>query len=300
MAAALKSVDLSFDDVLDGPVWDGSGVLFCAVRRSEIHRWDARTGEVALLRAVTVRTRGLAFAPDGRLYGAQSRARRVVWFSRDGGTYYLNAMLDGQRHNDPQDLVVDRAGRIWFSDRYTQDSIAGPVGFPPLGHNSVLRLTERGRPDGDGIGEWTLERMTFDTTWPSGVALSPDERTLYVVDGTGSVADPSVLKAYEFNEPGPLGAAQPLRVIGEGERVGGCCTDVHGVVALAVSNGASGRVELIDPSGAVVASHDVPGQPTNCCFGGDQLRTLFVTTGGGQLLSSGDIGSSSEHEPPRA
>jgi gluconolactonase len=270
------------------------------LRRSEIHRWDAVTGEVSLVRNVTVRTRGLALAPDGRLYGAQSRARRVVWFSDDGGTYYLNAMLDGERHNDPQDLVVDRAGRIWFSDRYTEDSIPGPVGYPPLAHNSVLRLTERARPDRSATGQWELERMTFDTTWPSGIALSPDARTLYVGDGTSSASDPCGLKAYHVSKFGVLGPARQVRRFAEGERAGGVCTDVHGLVAVAVTSGTAGRVELLDSSGTVVDSRDVPDNPTNCCFGGAGLRILFVTTASGQLLSWGDVGDARARRPRRS
>jgi gluconolactonase len=195
-----------------------------------------------LVRHPTVRIRGLAFDRDGRLFAAQSRARRVVWLSSDGGTYYLNAMLGDRRHNDPQDLVVDDAGRIWFTDRYTDDSIPGPVGYPPLEHQSVLRLTERDRPAGGGIGDWTVERMTFDTAAPGGIALSPDGNVVVAVARTGD--------------------------------------DV------------SGRVVVIDPSGAVVSAIDVPEPPTNVCAGGADGTTLFVTTRTGRLYAATTDGSS--------
>ena len=117
------------------PAWRG---------RNEIHRWDAATGAASVVRSATNRTRGLALGGDGRLFGAQSRARRVMWLSADGAAFYLEAMLDGERHNDPQDLVVDAESRVWFTDRHTDSTIPGPVGYPPMAHNSVLRLTEGG------------------------------------------------------------------------------------------------------------------------------------------------------------
>lgn len=278
-----------FDDILDGPVWDGSGLLFCCVRRSEVHRWDATTGDTVLFRHATVRTRGLAFAPDGRLYAAQSRARRVVWLTDDGGTYYLNATLDGQRHNDPQDLVIDGAGRIWFSDRYTDDSIPGPVGYRPLPHFSVLRLRELARPDAGGLSEWELERMTFDTTSPGGIAMSRDEQTLYVADGAGSTSDPSRLKAYLIGQSDNLGSPTVLHEFADGERAAGMCTDALGHIVVTVVAGApdrTGSVVTFDSAGDLVESHDLPDIPTNCCFGAAELRTLFITTAGGQIYAS--------------
>src|SRR3990172_5865999 len=97
-------------------------------------------------------------------------------------------MLDGRRHNEPQDLGVDRAGQVWFSDDWTAESVVGPVGWPPLDHRSILRLSRISETD-DRFGDWHLERMTVDTHRPHGLALAPDEHTLYVTD-RGAGADP--------------------------------------------------------------------------------------------------------------
>ena len=142
MSLTFSPLGPGLDEALDGPAWDGGGLLFCVPGRNEIHRWDETTGATSVVRSATNRTRGLALGGDGRLFGAQSRARRVMWLSADGGAFYLEAMLDGERHNDPQDLVVDAGSRVWFTDRHTDSTIPGPVGYAPLAHNSVLRLEE--------------------------------------------------------------------------------------------------------------------------------------------------------------
>src|SRR5213076_1417859 len=115
--------------------------------------------------------------------------------------------IDGLRRNDPQHLVVDRRGRIWSTDRWTEESSGGPVGFPPLDDCSVLRSDPQ--PD----GSWTLRRMTADTIDPYGIALD-GERTLYVTDGGPS---PS-LRAYEVREEGPLASGRAVRVFESGDR----------------------------------------------------------------------------------
>lgn len=290
-ASRLEPFGQRFEDGLDGPAWDGSGLLFCVPRRNEIRRWDEGSREIALARWATVRTRGLAFAPDGRLYGAQARARRVMWFADDGASYFLNATLDGQRHNDPQDLVVDSGGRIWFTDHYAEESIPGPVGYPPMPHSSVLRLVERKRRNDRVAGEWTLERMTFDTTAPSGIALAPDHRTLYVADRSTSEPVVSTLKAYKISRQGVLGPPKVTRKFPIGQHAGGLCVDRHGEIAIAISTGENtGCIVIVDADGAVQHEIELADRPTNCCLGGPQNATLFVTTEGGQLYRS---------EPPR-
>ena len=297
MTLTFSAVGPELDEALDGPAWDGGGLLFCVAGRNEIHRWDETTGATSVARSATNRTRGLALGGDGRLFGAQSRARRVMWLSADGGAFYLEAMLDGERHNDPQDLVVDADSRVWFTDRHTDSTIPGPVGYPPLAHNSVLRLEETGsgrtgtsgtRTSGTA-GGWRLERMTFDTTGPGGIALSPDERTLYVIDGLDAPAGAASLRSYTVDGAGLLGPGALLHSFAPGERVGGLCTGARGRIHVAVraaAGDATGRIDVLGPSGGLAESHPLEASPTNCCFGGEGSAKLFVTTAEGVLLAA--------------
>jgi gluconolactonase len=267
---------------LDGPAWDGTGLLFANVPKNEILRYDPPSSAVATVRKNAVRTRGLAFAPDGRLYAAQTRSRRIVWYKDDGTAYYVESMLDGERRNDPQHLAIDRAGRIWSTDLWTDESIPGPVGYAPLGHCSVLRAT-RTAADGERVGTWTLERMTHDTIAPRGIALAPDERALYVADG-GDAATPPTLRAYPIEASG-LGAVRVLREYEAGESApAGLAVDAVGRVLVAVG-GVRPRIEVVSPDGQLRSEHDAPAVPTACAFGGVSLDVLFVTAANGQLFS---------------
>ena len=79
MAGEFEHVGDSFGDVLDGPVWDGEGLLFCKLLNSEVFCYDGKSGKISTFRPFSTRTSELAFGPNGQLYGAQSGAHRVVW-----------------------------------------------------------------------------------------------------------------------------------------------------------------------------------------------------------------------------
>jgi gluconolactonase len=279
----------SFDDLLNGPLWDGSGLLFCKVKSSEMLRYDPESGTTTVVRKYTVQNRGLAFGPRGELYGAQSNSRRIVRYFDDGSAKYLESYLEGKRHNHPQDLVVDGKGRIWFTDPVGEPTVGGPNEYPPLDHSSVLRLEKVS-------GAWTVKRMTYDTTRPQGIALSRDERILYVTEGKQEAGSLRFLKAYPIHQDGWLGAPAVLHTFGSdhrGPQAGGAgmCTDSEGNVVLAAGSSASDPgplIYVVAPSGRILETHALPdgGTPTNCAFGGPDLSTLFVTTREGNLFQA--------------
>jgi hypothetical protein len=120
---------------------------------------------------------------------------------RAGRTSTLPHLLDGHRHNRPNDLAIDRQGRIWFTDPYGQGLAESER---ELDHTSVLRLTPQ--PNGD----WQLERMTYNTSAPNGILFSQDERTLYVVQSDyEGVRD---LRAYPLQDDDTLGQCIVLHV----------------------------------------------------------------------------------------
>ena len=104
----------------EGPVWDGEQLLFTHIQASTILRLDVSTGVITPWRTGTNRTNGLAVDSAGRLFGCCSGGRSLLRFegtSVSGGIdTVVTDRIDGKRLNTPNDLAIDRKGRIWFSN----------------------------------------------------------------------------------------------------------------------------------------------------------------------------------------
>ena len=244
---------------------------------------------VGVRRKYLNRTNGIAFGPDGALYGCQEGSRRVIRMLEDGSATTTTTRLNGKCHNHPCLLTVDQKGRVWFSDSYHRQLASGPQVFPPLEHQSVLRLTCSPRPH----TQWQIDRMTFDTTSPRGIALSPDEKTLYVAETSSEPGGTRELRAYRVHEDGTLGGFVVLHTFGADARgihrgIEGVCVDTEGNIVACAGWSRSGPGPLIyvfSPTGAVLETHPVPADlPLNCAFGDAELTSLYVTTASGHLF----------------
>ena len=147
-----------YNSPLDGPTWDGEGLLFTQLvfpfnsANNRILRYDPQSGAVSDFRRWTNRTVRLAFDGQGTLYGCQSAGRRLVRFNREGSTSPLSHLIGGVFHNMPQDLVADRRGRLWFCDPHGDLMQAmNPQIHDKLDHASVLRL-ENSNPSPSQVG----------------------------------------------------------------------------------------------------------------------------------------------------
>ena len=120
MALEWKQVAGPFSRLTEGPAWDGKKLLFTHIPASRIMAYDPVTGESTVYREDTNHSNGLAFDAEGRLYGCCSGGRSIVRFENDGSTTTIVDSLDGQRLNTPNDLAIDRQGRIWFSNPGTR------------------------------------------------------------------------------------------------------------------------------------------------------------------------------------
>ncbi len=276
-----------FEGPTGGLAWDGSGMLFSAITEGRILRYEPASGNVTEFRKHTNRTNGLAFAPDGALYGCQEGSRRVIHFADDGSTATTAFLLDGRYHNQPNNLAIDSKGRIWFSDPWSELRASGPQIFPALEHASVLRL------ELDSFRKlWSIRRMTYDTVAPRAVALSPDDSTLYVAETDNSPFGRRELRAYPILPDNTLGPHTVLHAFardyrGEHRGIEGMCVDREGDIVACAGWRKSGPGPLVcvfSPSGAIIESHRVPfDQPVNCAFGDADLGSLYVTTAGGEL-----------------
>ena len=124
--------------------------------------------------------------------------------------------------------------------------------------------------------------MTFDTTTPLDVALSPDESTLYVAESSEEPEGKRELRAYPINGDGSLGEYRVLHSFGADYRgihrgISGMCLDTDGnIVACAgwEQSGPGPMIYVFSPTGQVLETHPVPAEPTNCAFGGPDLTDL--------------------------
>ena len=176
--------------------------------------------------------------------------------------------FEGRRLNSPNDLVLDRAGRIWFTDpRYGDDH-----SDRELDHDSVYRIT----PPAGGDGVWEIERLTFDTTRPNGLLLSWDERTLFVAQSDYDAGSVRQLRAYPVESDETLGDFTVLHDFGEARGIDGMCWAADGNIVATCGwerSGPGPRIAVFATDGTVLEEHLLPsaGGPTNCIFGGTNL-----------------------------
>ncbi len=263
----------------EGPAWDGSGLLFTNIPNSRVMRYDAAGGEISVIRTGTNNANGLMLDVSGQLYACEGgNGRRMVRYEKNGGVTVLCDNYQGKRLNSPNDLAIDSQGRIWFTDpRY-----GGYRDDMELDHESVFRIEQQ------ADGTWMPTRMTFDTTSPNGLLLSPDERTLYVAESKYGEGQKRELRAYPILEDGTLGQYAVLHNFYPHRGIDGMCLDSDGnLIATAgwEESGPGGMIYVFAPNGRVLETHPLPcNRPTNCTFGGPELRDLYVTSIEGHLL----------------
>jgi gluconolactonase len=177
--------------------------------------------------------------------------------------------------NSPNDLVADAKGRIYFTDpRY-----GGRDGLE-LDKECVYRID----PDGK------LVRIIADVERPNGIAMSPDQKTLYLVDNNPSQRGVRKLYAYALRPDGSVGARRVLHDFGTGRGGDGMCLDRDGnaYVTAGLNGGFSAEqdssvkagVYIFSPQGKSLGFIPTPEDSiTNCTFGGRDLKTLYFTAG---------------------
>lgn len=282
------------DTITEGPAWDGAGLWYTSIRHSEIRRYDPATGHVTTMYRDSGGSNGLAFGQDGSLYACEGTGRAIARYAPDGTKSILVDRFDGGRLNSPNDLVVDRAGRIWFTDpRYGDDH-----SDRELDHDSVYRID----PSPHGSLPWPITRLTTDTTRPNGLLLSADEQTLYVAQSDYDADSVRQLRAYPVAADGTLGAPTVLHDFGEARGIDGMRLDNEGNIVATCGwelNGPGSRIAVFAPDGTVLEEHAVPdGRPSNCAFGGPDLTDLYVTTLSGHLFRVANTGRTGALPPP--
>ena len=274
-------------EMTEGPVWleSESALLFTDPYPNRVYRWSEQEGLMLFLQPAgytgdradratlgMLGANGLALDADNRLLLCQQGDRRIARLSTDGRSYETVAdRYQGKRLNSTNDLIVASDGSIYFTDP--------PTGFRREHWPDELELSFNGVYRVSPSGEVTL--VTRDMGRPNGVALSPDEATLYV-------SNSQFVHAAWWQYP-----LLPGGVIGEGALLFDATELVKerrfGADGMAVDHLGNlwatgpGGVLIITPAGELLGMIRLPLNATNCAFGGTEGRTLYIT-GYGYLL----------------
>ena len=140
------------------------------MQAGHIMRYNPETGETTVFRSPSGMSNGMEFDAQGRLViaeGADFGGRRITRTDmKTGKSEIIAGLYNGKPFNSPNDLTIDEQGRIYFTDpRYAGNE---PVEQPVFG---VYRID----PDG------SVHLVVTDGGKPNGVAVSPDQQTLYVI-----------------------------------------------------------------------------------------------------------------------
>lgn len=243
----------------EGPVWmDGTGLLFSDIAANKIYCWSPFDSSITEFMNPSDSSNGLTFDLDSNLILTQMAKRRVSRRESDGSITPLAETFDGKRFNSPNDLVVKSDGSIFFTD----PDFNTPVGQPKeLDFQGVFRIGGNGNIQ-------VLDSTTFDK--PNGICFSPDESRLYVNESplriiyVWDVVDDSLItnRTVFFTIPG-YGYADGMKVDPEGNLY---CTG-------------PGGVWVISPDGVCIDTIHVPGSPSNCNWGDEDRKTLYITGG---------------------
>jgi gluconolactonase len=266
----------------EGPVWSKKegALLFSDVPENRIYRWSPKTGLSVYLEPsgnsghlqtfAEQGSNGLTTDDQGRLIICQHGNRQIVRLAaRHGieGEFAPLVRFYKDRHfNSPNDLCFSKSGNLYFTDP--------PYGLKGGNASPIKELAFSGvyllRPNGK------LVLLTDEMTFPNGLALSPDEKTLYV--GQSDPEKP-VIMAYPVQEDGTIGAgklffdAKPFATPGRKGLPDGMKVDRDGNLWTT----GPGGVLVIGPDGGLLGTI-LTGEPTGNCAWGDDGATLYITS----------------------
>jgi gluconolactonase len=235
-------------------------------------------------------TNGLLFDRNGDLVCCEPVSRSVSRITPDGKRTVLTDKFNDKKYNQPNDLTIDSKNRIYFSDpRY------GP-------RDDMQQKDEKGqtiegvyRIDADGKVSRVIGR---EVNRANGVLVSADDKYLFVADNNNDKGGPRKLWRFDLKPDGTVDPKSQKMLYDwkTGRGPDGIKQDAKGRLYVAgglnkpsatePATDVKGGIYVIDPeSGKLLAFVAVPtDEVTNCAFGGDDLKTLYIT-GGGTLYS---------------
>ncbi|MBI1296194.1 SMP-30/gluconolactonase/LRE family protein [bacterium] len=250
----------------EGPAADAEGnVYFSDCPENRIFVYRPATGVTEVWQEPSDRANGMNFDAQGRLVvccdGKDGGARAVRRYEPDGTITTLASHYNGKKLNAPNDLCFDNQGRIYFTD-------------PRYGYKHDLEQDCMAvyRIELDG----SLTRVIDDMQTPNGILITPDNRTLYLVDHNPDPGGARTLVSYGLGEDGVWHKDATLADFGDGYGGDGMVLDVEGNIYLTAGSSDQAGIYITAPDGAQLGFIPTGEIPGNCTFGGPDLRDLYI------------------------
>jgi len=253
----------------EGPVWFGDGryLLWSDIPNNRMMKWEEETGAVSVFRKPANNSNGNTRDRHGRLLTCEHDARRVTRTEYDGSITVIAESFEGKPLNSPNDVVCKSDGSIWFTD-------------PPFG---ILSFYE-GHPAASelptNVYRWDPETKKLaivagDIKRPNGLAFSPDESKLYVVEAG---VTPRVIRSFDVVKGNKLGDGKTFITAEPDGTPDGLRVDVDGNLWVGWGMGKEGLdgVSVFNPEGKLIGRIDLPERCANLCFGGRNRNRLFM------------------------
>src|SRR5262245_49716280 len=251
----------------EGPVWFGDGryLLWSDIPNNRIMKWEEETGAVSVFRKPSNNANGNTRDRQGRLVTCEHLTRRITRTEYDGTVTVLMDKFDGKPLNSPNDIVVKSDDSIWFTDPPfgILGNYEGMRATPELPTN-VYRLDPKS-------GRASV--ATGDVNRPNGLAFSPDESKLYVVESN----IPRKFWVFDVTDNGTKLANKRLFIDPGQGTPDGFRVDVDGNLwcGWGMGEGMDG-VMIFSPEGKPIGKISLPERAANLCFGGVRRNRLFM------------------------
>ncbi len=278
IAGGDHKLDVIADNIIfgEGPVWDrrGGQLFYTDICGDAIWHWSPQGGQESVLKPSS-HANGMTLDLQGRLVVAGWGGRTVFRFEQDGLRTTLASHYDGKKLNSPNDIVVKSDGAIYFTDPPGGMLNPGMVGSDLqqyLDFQGVFRIS----PDGQ-----ELKLVNSEFVYPNGLCFSPDEKLMYV-----NCSRKRLIRVYDVTADGGLANGRVFVCYSDPTRGNpdGIKCDVEGNVYCT----GPGGIWVHDTTGKVLARMKVP-HPTNFAFGGDDWRSIYITTAGPLLRTRWNV-----------
>ncbi len=255
----------------EGPVYfrDLRCLVFSDIPNNRMMRWNEEDGHLSVFRAPSHYANGNTRDREGRLVSCEHDARRVTRTEHDGRITVLLDQFEGHPLNAPNDVVVASDGAVWFTD--PGYGIDGPY----EGHKAPAELPCHDSWIAPAPGAASV--VAGDFVRPNGLAFSPDERRLYVVDSGITHGGPAHIRVFEVEgarlHRGRIFADDFAPGMTDGLR---CDAAGHVWCSMGWGDPAEDGARCYAPDGDLIGKVHLPESCANLCFGGVKKDRLFL------------------------